>query len=335
MTTRGEPSRSRNRSARASISRVGPPPPSPWPNGTSEDEAAALVGEVARRVRQLRPGQLAVVGVDGREVREDPRAVDAFPVEGVMRELVRLVPRDLLREEPPRARQRDELRQGGGVPERVGQPDLLGLDAELVGEEPLAIGELPRQRLAAGHVRVGLDPHTADRNELAGLDAVGHPREDLGPDVAQPRKLLRGRHREEQVGMPVHEVGDVRRGAGNLADRLAHRPQPGRVDVRVADRAEPMRTRPSRGAEHLDKLGPRIASRSRHILQIEAVKCAVDGAQDLPPPRVTEIDLVGKLRRAPRGPAPGPTRAPRTLQARRAPGGTAVRRRRWHDHPVE
>ena len=40
--TRGEPSRSAVRLARSSISRVGPPPPSPWPNGTSERLAAPL-----------------------------------------------------------------------------------------------------------------------------------------------------------------------------------------------------------------------------------------------------------------------------------------------------
>lgn len=35
-STRGEPSRDRVRAAASIISRVGPPPPSPKPNGTSE-----------------------------------------------------------------------------------------------------------------------------------------------------------------------------------------------------------------------------------------------------------------------------------------------------------
>ena len=39
-TTRGEPSRLASRRARSSISRVGPPPPSPYPNGSSEPVAA-------------------------------------------------------------------------------------------------------------------------------------------------------------------------------------------------------------------------------------------------------------------------------------------------------
>ena len=64
----------------------------------------ALLGELARGPGQLLARRRGVVGVDGREVREDPGAVDALPPEGVVRELVGLVPRHLLGEEPARAR---------------------------------------------------------------------------------------------------------------------------------------------------------------------------------------------------------------------------------------
>ena len=101
--TRGEPSRSAVRWAAAIISRVGPPPPSPQPNGTSEHRGAALLAEVALGVGQLGAAELRVVGVDRREVGEDPGAVDALPPEGVVRHPVRLVPGDLLGQEPARA----------------------------------------------------------------------------------------------------------------------------------------------------------------------------------------------------------------------------------------
>src|SRR5262245_59145314 len=61
-----------------------------------------LVREVAHGVRELRAGQIAVVRVDRWKVREDPRAVDALPGERVVREPVRLVPRQFLAEELPR-----------------------------------------------------------------------------------------------------------------------------------------------------------------------------------------------------------------------------------------
>ena len=90
-----------SRRARSSISRVGPPPPSPWPNGISDTAAPAVVLEVAGRVGDLGRGDLGVVGVDRREVGEHPRAVEALPPERVVREPVLLVPRELLGDEPP------------------------------------------------------------------------------------------------------------------------------------------------------------------------------------------------------------------------------------------
>ena len=97
-----------------------------------------------------------------------------------MREPVHGVPRDLLGEEPPGAGQLHDLRQGRGVAEGVGQPDLLALDPEIVQEELLADHELPGHRLAADHVGVGLDPHAADGHEPAGVDLFLHPLEELG-----------------------------------------------------------------------------------------------------------------------------------------------------------
>src|SRR5699024_424825 len=70
------------------------------PAGRGEtDVAGALVLEVLLEVRELRGGELAVVRVDRREVRELGGAVDPLPLEGVVGEGRVLVPGHLLGEE--------------------------------------------------------------------------------------------------------------------------------------------------------------------------------------------------------------------------------------------
>ena len=85
---------------------------------------------------------------------EHSTAVDALPPERVVRHRVDLVPGDLLGEEPPRARRADDLGECCGVTEGIRQPDLLGLDPEVLEEESLAGDELAGQRLPAWHVGV-------------------------------------------------------------------------------------------------------------------------------------------------------------------------------------
>ena len=195
---------------------------------------AALVGVVAHRVGQLGAGERAVVGVGGREVREDPGAVDALPPERVVGKPVRLVPGDLLGQEPLVAGQYGELRVRRGVAEGVRQPHAAGLGTELLEEEPLAVDELARQGLAAGEVAVGLHPHAADGRPLARLHRLGDAAEDLRVTVLHPGVLLRLRAGEHQLGVVLGERGDVGEGPRGLALGLAYGPQPGAVDVRVA-----------------------------------------------------------------------------------------------------
>ncbi len=76
-----------------------------------------------------------------------------------MWELVLLVPRDFLGEEPLKSSSAHQLWQCGGVTEGVGQPDALRGHPEFVAEEFLAIEELADQRFTRGHHGIGLDPH--------------------------------------------------------------------------------------------------------------------------------------------------------------------------------
>ncbi len=245
----------------------------------------SLVLEVLRRVGDLAALHGAVVGVYGREVGEDPGAVDALPAEGVVRELVRLRPGDLLRQQVLGAGRLDDLRQSGREPEGVREPRLVVLDAELVEEEPLPVHELPGHRLRSRHVGVRLHPHAAGRHEPAVRHGLLHSRPHLGPVVADPRPLLGLRHGEDEVRLVLQEGGHVGGRAGHLAHGLAQRPQPRRVDVRVPDRADAVRGGDGGGGEDAGEAGTGLLRSAVHVLEIDGVQRLVDGAQDLPAAR--------------------------------------------------
>ena len=157
----------RGGASRAS-SRVGPPPPSPWPK-TSRLVRDCSWSLYSRAVfSELRHVGHRVVGVGRREVHEHLAAVDPLPDERVVLGLVEAVPRELLREEARDAGAAHQLRQLAVVAERVRAPELAcsGAPNSLL-EEALAVQELPHERLAGGDVAVGLDPAAADRHELA------------------------------------------------------------------------------------------------------------------------------------------------------------------------
>ncbi len=247
---------------------------------------AALLGIVADGPGQLRAAETGVVGVDGREVGEDAGAVDAFPPEGVVGEGVGLVPGDLLGEEPLVAGEPGQLRVGGGVAEGVRQPDPLGLDAEMVHEEPLAVDELTGEGLSAGQVAVGLDPHAADRRPLS----LGHRLLDPLPHVrgvvAHPRVLLGLGAGEDELLVLVGERGDVGEGPGRLAPGLADRPQPGGVDVRVADAGDEVRAGVRGLGQHRAQGVAHGGGRAGDVVQVEQVHGPVEGVCDLVAARV-------------------------------------------------
>ena len=199
------------------------------------------VGRALDALRDLVDGDDAVVGVARREVRQQAAAVEAFPPERRVREAVRVVPRQLLRDERAHAGARGDLRQRGGVAEDVGDPQLVALDAELLQEEAGAERDLTDECLAARDVRVGLDPHAADRLPSSFGDAPF----DAFPDgrvVLLHPLVLRGLAAHEAVlRVGVHQRELVRERARALADRLAQRPQPRRVDVGVADGGDAVR----------------------------------------------------------------------------------------------
>lgn len=198
-----------------------------------------------------------------------------------MRHPIRGIPRNLLRQKVFRAGRGDDLRHRRGVAKGIGQPHLRGVDSELVKEEPLTHHELPGHGLRAGHVGVGFDPHAPYRNELPGSDLLLDAGEQARILVFDPRVLLRRGAREAEVGMPVHQIDHVGEGSRTLTDRLAHGPQPGRVDMRVTDSGDPVGTGIRRTCQDVGQLLASSCRGAREIVRIHRVQHAFQGAQDL------------------------------------------------------
>src|SRR5271155_1825057 len=98
-------------------------------------------------------------------VTYDLASVERDPVERGMRELVDVVPAQLLREKPTHARQSTKLWKLTRVPKGVWKPKCLAAFSKVALKESLAVKELPDKRLSTRHVRIVFDPATADRLE--------------------------------------------------------------------------------------------------------------------------------------------------------------------------
>src|ERR687897_910137 len=131
-----------------------------------------------------------------------------------------------------------ELGQLAAVAERVRAPELAAAEAELLLEEALAVEEVAEQRLAGGEVAIGLDPRAADRDEPTGGDLLPDARPEPGLALADPVVVDGLRAGEAVLGVLVHQPQLGRERAHGLAAALGERPEPGRVEVRVADRGE-------------------------------------------------------------------------------------------------
>ena len=171
----------------------------------------------------------------GDEVREHLAAVDAAPDEGVVGDLVDLVPGQLGGHEIVDAAALHDLRQGAGIAEHVRQPEDAAVYAELILEKALAVHELPDEGLAGGEVGVGLHPHAAFGLPAALGHALLHARVHLGVALAQEvvEHALAGH--EAVVRVLVHQLEDGGEAARHLLAHLGNGPPPGHVDVRVAD----------------------------------------------------------------------------------------------------
>ena len=133
---------------------------------------------------------------------------------------------------------RNSCGSAGVKPKQSGSQQTSWRAPKRALEVALPVEQLPHERLAGGHVEVGLDPHAADRLPLARRRALLHPREQLRVVLLHEGVELRGRVVERQLRVAVHQPERGVEGALGLAPRLLHRPQPCEVDVRVAGERE-------------------------------------------------------------------------------------------------
>ena len=195
----------------------------------------------ARRLRARRRKILAQshrtqvqIHVVVRKISQHLRSIRRLPPEQLERQLVGVVPRHFLRDEVVDAALLVDLRQLPRVSKRIGIPADPHVHAVRLLVPALAHQNLPHQRLAVRHIQVRLNPHAAHNLPAAFFDAL----RDL---VVQRRILLRhplvvgrSRLRVSVAEILVHQLQRRAKGAVHHVHGFGPRPQPRRVNVRVA-----------------------------------------------------------------------------------------------------
>jgi hypothetical protein len=105
-------------------------------------------------------GRRSAYSVLRTEVANDLSSILTLPPETSQREIVELIPRDLLREKVIATRQPRELRDLGVVSERVGEPESAAIGTESRLEVALTEEELSNERFSRREKLVRFDPHT-------------------------------------------------------------------------------------------------------------------------------------------------------------------------------
>jgi hypothetical protein len=133
---------------------------------------------------------------------------------------------------------RQQVGQGGRVPERVDVVGDGGREAEAVDEVAPAMAELAPPALGRRQVRVGLHDHRAGDVPLPAAHERVHPLRELRVQPRHPAIQPCLPAREHELRVLVAAIG----GGAERRQRLVHTgrpaPQPDRVDVRVPDHVQ-------------------------------------------------------------------------------------------------
>ena len=171
------------------------------------------------------------------KVGQDFGAVNAAPLEGVVRHFVELVPCQLCGHEIINAALCHDLRQRARIAEHVRQPENAVVHTELFLEETLAVQELTHQAFAAGQVAVRLNPHTAFGFPASLRHALFDLLIQLGVALLQEVIQLRLAGHKLVVGVFVHQFQHSCKTAAHFFPGLCNSPPPCHVNVRVANAA--------------------------------------------------------------------------------------------------
>ena len=190
---------------------------------------SAYVGGISRR--NTTGGNV----LSGQEIGVDLGAVDSFPQEGIVGHHVGIVPADLGGDEPIHTALAEDLGQGGGIAEHVGQPQDVVIYAELFLEEALPVQDLSNKALTRAEVTVSLDPHGAIAFPSAVLDVLSDLLIQLGSlllEVLIQEGL--GGH-ELILRVLSHQLQHGGEGTLYLLSGLLKSPEPCTVDMGVTD----------------------------------------------------------------------------------------------------
>ncbi|OPZ90994.1 MAG: hypothetical protein BWY73_01201 [candidate division TA06 bacterium ADurb.Bin417] len=169
---------------------------------------------------------------------QDPGTVDPLPPEEGVRKAAGHVPVKLHGEKVIDPGPLQDLGQGAVETEGVRQPGDRAGGPELLPPEAGTLDNLPHQRFAPGQVAVRLHPQAAQRLPAP----LGDPGLDLPVEfrvmIAAEAVLDRLGVAEDEIGIRLHQPQGGGEGPAALADRFAHRPEVGGIQVAVAQQTD-------------------------------------------------------------------------------------------------
>lgn len=150
--------------------------------------------------------RLGSICLGGCHMTNDLTAIKRDPIEGRMREVVDVVPAELLSEESRHTSQSANLRKLSRVAKRIRKPEGCASFTKSALEETLTIDELTDQRLSAGHVGIMLDPGSTYGLEGTLLDFALNAVKNRGIQLLQPLELLGLRCNETVLRVLLQQV---------------------------------------------------------------------------------------------------------------------------------
>ena len=193
----------------------------------------SLFGVARLRLEDRERRRPGVVIAQRLHMRKHRRAVKPLPNERLVGELVDRVADDLDRHEILHPAAAQHLRHRRGEAEHVGQPAKVGVRTELLHPISLAVQRLADPALAGSEVAIALDPHRALSLDAPRLDRLAYALVQFGMVLFEPYPHLRLRLRKEESVIFFDVAQLVGERARDLAARLAPRPQPRQIDVRM------------------------------------------------------------------------------------------------------
>ena len=202
---------------------------------THEVGERVALGVAGLRLHQLLRPDCGIVGVFGREVGQNLAVVDALPEERVVREAVELAPGEFLCEKIFASGFPDDLGEGGGVAENIGNPEISDVNPEFIFKEVLAVEELADHGFSADEVAVRFNPHSALNFPASGGDGLFDFFVKSRIVLFDECVMLSRGCPEDILRIFFDECDLGAESACALADAFADGPEPAGVDMSVSD----------------------------------------------------------------------------------------------------